>query len=62
MGFLKSYSNRKIIYFCGIPGCRKAEIKPVEPDQGNACEGKAAPLSAYFSPLYFPFILKYLYK
>lgn len=34
------------------PGTRtEAEIKPVEPDQGNACAGKEVPLCLFLSPL-----------
>ena len=39
--FLKLKTN---LYLCVVPGCFDqkiiAEIKPVEPDQDNACAGK----------------------
>jgi hypothetical protein len=61
---LKSYRNPEIcIFACPVekpaisnrfPGCFRrwagAEIKPVEPDQGNACAGK---VSASASPFLF---------
>jgi hypothetical protein len=37
-----------------VPGpgtCTEAEIKPVEPDQGNACAGKEVPTCIFLSPL-----------